>query len=181
MYFLLFIVLLLAMVVYALFDKRATIAFALDTNRNDMHLLFYWLYPLMMARMEMLHYSPHLTIYLLKTPVYTKTLKSKKNRKTNLFDTAQALQLTEGYAKAYYGLDNPFHTAVTSGAIDLFRSFFPNIPIEQIPDFMPGHEYVVIQAGVKLNIGKTLFRMIRQKSQNKIRKRSGSYGSVQYN
>lgn len=180
MYFLLFILLLLALVFYALFDKPATIAFALDTNRNDMHFLFYWLYPLIMARVEMLNYSPHLTIYLLKIRVYSKNVKSKKNKKTNLLDTAQALQLSETYAKAFYGLDNPFHTAVTSGFVDMFDSLFPNIPIEQIPDFVPDHEYVVIQAGAKLHIGKTLFRILKQKSQNKKMKRSGNYGSAQY-
>lgn len=180
MYILLFLLIFLFMMVYAVFDKLSVLAFQIDTSRNDMHLIIYWLYPLFMAKVEMLDYSPHLNIYVFKIRVYSKTMQRKRKQNQGLTEMFQLLALQDSYAKLYYGLNTPFNTAIAGGIIGLLNVFINNISVFQYPDFIPGDEYFVIQAGSKLNVGKTIVRFVRMKYFHNKMKRSDKYGSVQY-
>lgn len=180
MYILLFFLLLLATFVYALFDIYSVIAFQLDTDRNDVHLTIRWLYPFFMAKIAMINYSPHLDMFLFNIRIYSKAVKAKTQQKQNPADMMRKLELKDAYANIYYGLDNPFTAGIACGILGYLSASLKNIALTQFPVFVPEHEYIVIQAGSKLNIGKTSVRFIQDwYAKNKI-KRSDQYGSVQY-
>jgi hypothetical protein len=180
MYFLLFLILLLAVIVYSLFDKLSVLEFQFDTNRDDMHLFIYWLYPLFMAKVEMSNYSPRIHLYFFKMRIYSKGLKKKAKQNQKSSGIIQLLEFQDSHAVIYYGFKNPFETGIATGVIEFLRSIVSNISISQFPDFIPDHEYLVVQAGSKLNIGITLVRYIRMQFDINKTKRSNQYGSVQY-
>lgn len=164
MYFLLFLFLLLAILVYSLFERLSTLAFQLDTDRNDMHLLFYWLYPLITAKIQMVNYCPHLDVYLLTKRVYSKNIINKDNKENNVrrqLNLIKAIDFKDAYAKIRFGLENPFATSIASSAIGLLQYYVNQISIQISPDFVPEHEYIVIQAGAKLSIGKTAVNILK--------------------
>lgn len=177
MYFFLFIVLFLVMIVYSMFDKLLVLSFELDTNRNDMHLIIYWLYPIFMAKVIMSEYSPQLNVYLFNLRIFSKNMQVKSQQNKSFI---QYLELEETYANLYYGLSNPFNTAITTSIIQMIKTFTPDVCIIQYPDFISGEEYIVMQAGSKLNIGKTIIRFVRIKSFQNNMKRSDKHGSTQY-
>lgn len=180
MYLLFFFILLLAVFVYALFEKLSTLAFQVDTDRNDIHVLFYWLYPLITASVQMLNYSPHLDIYLLKMRVYSKNIQKRTDNAPKQWDFIKTIDFKDAYAQIRYGLENPFETSMASSMIGILQQYVNQISIQLYPDFVPDHEYVVIQAGAKLNIGKTLVNVLKLRNSLRKIKRSENYGSVQY-
>jgi hypothetical protein len=160
MFFLITLIAILALVALALIialnKQLSTVAFQLDTARNDLHLLMYWYYPFFMAKVEMQDYSPLLDVYLFKKHVFSKVLRHKAGKKQHPFHLLRALDYSDAYAVVHYGLDNPFHTFVASEIVEMMSSAFEEISILQYPNFTSDREYVAIQAGAKLNIGKTL-------------------------
>lgn len=178
MYFLLFLILLIAMIGVAMFETSAAITMQLDTDREDFHASFFWLYPLFSSKITMMNYSPLMTFYIFKKRVYSKTIK-KKPKQTNRMDYLQAAVLSDKYANFSYGLEDPFVTGFASGILQMLQAVFGGVSIQQMPDFLSQQDYIRISAGAKLNIGKTLVQFIRMWKENKM-KRSGHYGSIQY-
>lgn len=160
MYLLLFIVLLLALLIYSLFEKLSVLTFQLDTDKSDVHLTFSWLYPFITAQVRMMNSAPYLDIYLLKAHIYSKKIKKQK-KKSNYQFNLQSINYKDAYANIYYGLENPFATSVTSGILAIFHQYASQVSTRLYPDFIPAHEYVMIDAGAKLNIGKTLMGFLR--------------------
>lgn len=179
MYFFIFIIFLLGTIIISLFDIPATWKFKLDTNQNIMFLKFYWLYPVIFAKVEMQDYCPYLNVFLFKKQVYSK--------KYQLFNKSggnqgyiHSLVLNDFYVNTSYGLKSPFSTGIASGIIEILHSNFRNISIFQYPDFLSANDYIMIDAGSLLNVGKTLLNIVRLKYSNNKFKRSNRYGTVQY-
>lgn len=178
MYFFISIILLLATMIIAFFEISAKWTFRLDTDQNMLFLKFYWLYPVFFAKVEMLNYSPHLNIFIFKKCVYSKNYQLDKNKQNQGY--IHSLVLNELYVKTSYGFQNPFSTSIASGIIGILQLNFKNISFFQHPDFLSANEYIIIEAGSLLNVGKTLLNVIRLKHSNKKFKRSNRYGTVQY-
>lgn len=170
MYLLLFIVLLLSIFVMLAFTRLSTVAMQLDTDRNDFHFLFYWLYPLLKSRVEFSNYRPLLTVYLFNIRVFSKVLRAnkKKKQKQPVLDYYHALDLRNLSMKASYGLGNPFTTGIFAGTIGLFAPFLRNAEIVTYPDFFSAGDYISVQASAKMNIGNTVLSMLRLKRKNKM-------------
>jgi uncharacterized spore protein YtfJ len=115
MYFLVFILLFMSLFVLMLFNKPAIIFFEFDTNQDDLYLLFYWLYPLLKFRVQIINYTPFLFIYLFRIRIYSKAIKAKTEKKQITVEDYHALVLNSTYAKLYYGLSNPLVVSVTVG------------------------------------------------------------------
>lgn len=179
MYLLVFIILLLILLFVLSYVKEAVIRLRFDTNQNDMYLLITWLYPLLKANITMAGYSPFITVYVFNRSIYSKSLKTEKKRR-DYSKYLKALSLRDTYAKINYGLDDPFSTGIASGIIHIIQSYFENISISHTPDFVPEQGYIVLEAGTKLNLAKTLIKLIRNRHADRKNQRRERYGSVQF-
>lgn len=166
MNFLILILLLLFMFGLAISYHFVLIDIQLDTNQNKMNLLFYWLYPMFKAKVVMENLKPKITIYLFKKKIFTKTIKVKKGVKKPAFSYYKFLVLKDSNVSIQYGLNNPFSTGITAGLIEIIQTYFNNIPITQVPDFVPSNDYVTLEASTKINVGKTLAKIVRSKVTN---------------
>lgn len=178
MYFLLFIVILFLLVVFALFEKPSHVLFLFDTDQNAFFLLFHWLNPLLVAKVEMVNYFPCLSIFFLHKQIYLKKINRHKRAKSKAINVKN-LSLQDSYLTASYGLNNPFSTSMVNGIIEMICPFIQGFTVSETPDYLADHEYILFKAETDLNIGKTLAKMIRLKFQNS--KRSDNYGSIEYN
>ncbi|GEM_PF-2025187 len=172
------IILLIFVFVLLLFEKRSAIVFFLDTGENDMHLYFSWLPPLLKAKIEIAP-SPLLTVYLFHMRVYSKPLRSQRKERPFL-TYRNALVLDDSYVQVYYSLSDPYLTGIACGIISIAQAVFDKISVLQVPDFIPGNDYIVLKAGAKLSIGQTLYRIARLNRANWKNKRRNLNGSVQY-
>lgn len=170
MYFILFLLLLVILVLYF---KPLIISFRFNTDENILNLNFYWLYPFIRAKIELINYSPLLSIYLFGFCLYSKPLKFKKRKRKLNFINFRTLALKNTYSEVYYGLNNPFITGITNVIIQFIQSFFNDIAIEHYPNFIPDNEYLIIKSGTELNIGKTINQILLQYG-----KRRKKYGSI---
>jgi hypothetical protein len=148
-----------------LFNKAAVITFKFNTIQDELFLFFNW-FDMLKGKLQMSDYAPFLTVYLFGFKIYSKAVKNtgKKNKKKKLPDYFKSLSIDNSYANIYYGFDDPSSTGITSGIIRILQAYFKGISIAQFPDFIPDKEYVSINAGTKLNIGKTILNYAKYKS-----------------
>lgn len=170
MYFLLFILLLLSLFVYLSFYKAVTLHLLLNTNENDLHLWFYWLYPLIKAKLEPSDYSPHLTVYLFNVRVYSKTLrkKSKKRDPLQMLNYARAADLYNISLTTSYGFLSPAQTGLLGGVFAIVGQYFGSAEISQYPCYLAGEDFIIIDAAAQLNVAKTLIAFLRLKKNSRV-------------
>ncbi|MDF2686424.1 MAG: putative rane protein [Clostridia bacterium] len=161
MYFLIFILLLLTLFVIMIFNKAAAITFKFDTIQDKLYLFVNWFD--VTAKIQMSDYTPFLTVYLFKYKIYSKAIKNS-GKKKKILDYYRSLAVDNSYADIYYNFNDPSSTGITSGIIRVLQAYFKGISIAQFPDFIPSKEYVSINAGTKLNIGKTILNYAKSKS-----------------
>jgi hypothetical protein len=170
MYFLLFILLLLALFVLLLFYTTIYIKVEYSTNDNRLIVDLSWLNSLIHAKVYVESNGTIVSVYLKRIRIFSKLIKPKGGKK-NKWKYIKALDLNDSFANVYYGLDNPFSTGIVSGIIQMIQFSFKNIQISQFPDFLSVQEYVRINAGTELNPGKTLAKLMRIKLENKRKRR----------
>jgi hypothetical protein len=171
MYLLILILLLLAFFVCLLFFKPMDVTLLLNTNQDQISIKLNWIESLLTAKVQINPGASVLSIFLFKNRIYSKPLHPKKQKKRNkltFVDYLYSLSLQKMYASIYYGFKDPFDTGITSGILQFIEQTFQGVLIKQYPDFIPGKEYIIINAGAELNLGKTMIAMMNDK-QKKIR------------
>lgn len=155
MYFIIFL-LLFALLFIALFIViPVKISFLLDTDRIKMQVRFMWLYPLVEIKASMLNYSPHVTVYLLRKKVFSKSMKITKKQKSGVYRYFDYSYLKDTEINAQYALGNPFNTAMANILIQLTKQFLKGSFCSE-PDYMSDHAYIFLQASTRFNIGKSV-------------------------
>ncbi|MCX7614381.1 MAG: hypothetical protein N2Z65_01335 [Clostridiales bacterium] len=175
MYFLLFVLLIFVISGILLFLRPVIISFILDTDHDEIHATGCWLYPFLKVSVHIKN-APVLSVFLFHRKIYSKPVKRKK--KKDFKRSFQSLHLTNTYLKVNYGLNNPFYTGTMYSVIGMIQSFLHIESISQIPDFLPNKEYVIVNAGAKLWIGKTILNDLRTKFPGKRKKRREYIGSI---
>lgn len=170
MYFLLFILLLPALFVLLLFYTFVTVKLEYSTNTNELTASLRWL-NLLFAKVNVKSNSSSVSVSLSRIRIFSKVFQGKRGKKGSYWKYIRSLDLNDSFANVYYGLTNPFTTGIASGIVQMIGSCFGGIHISQFPDFMPAHEYVYINAGTELNMGKTLANIMRIKLENKRKRR----------
>ncbi|HEX2939179.1 MAG TPA: hypothetical protein VHO66_09720 [Ruminiclostridium sp.] len=181
MYLIIFILLVLAFIILLMFYVPAFIKAKIDTDINDYDVMIYWLSPIFKAKVEIENFAPHLSIYLFDKRVYKKAVKPQKGQKKfSVSDYYQALELSNSYVNARYGLDSPFATGIASSIVGIIGSYFKNVFVTQSPDFLPFNDYILINAGTQLNVGKSAVNLVKIYADNKNSRRNDEYGTVRY-
>lgn len=183
MYAFLSLAFLITVFIILLFLKPVVILFRFNTETDEMDMIFYWIKPFLKGRVVMENSMPVLSLFIFNMRILTRKIKKQGGRQ-NIQRLLKTLDFSDVYIRAYYGLLNPAATGVVFGMLGVVQSIVnsltDDVEIEQYPEFMPFEEYLVINTGVKLNIGMTLINFLHLRFQHAKRKRSGKYGSVQF-
>lgn len=163
---------------WLLFGVPIVLYFTFDTNREIMRLSVYWLRPFIKATVKMADFKPTVTVFIFNKRVYSKAIERKQAHKYDWRSLPAALKLKETKIKTRYGMSNPFSTGIFCGAVETLRAMLGLDNFEHHADFLSENEFVFIEAQSKLNIGKTLFNLLKLKPVNlgmKRRKVDGYY------
>ncbi len=104
----------------------------------------------------------HISIYLLNLRIRSGQIIRGKSG----LSMRKALSIDETYLKARYGLNTPYLTGLMLIPTSIIG--MSNMDsFELIPDFFSNHEYIHVEGGTKLNIGKTIINILRLKEKSR--------------
>lgn len=173
MYLIFFLVLLISALILALFMELAYVTFGLNTDAQELLITVSWFRKAVFVQFQQKGPSKKLSVHLSKQCILSRTIHPKQRHGRNYWSDFHALSLEQARCHAFYGFSDPFLTGISSGFSPAVQSAVPNIPIEMTPDFFSDHAYLIVEAESKINPGKTLVNLLR----NKIDKRSNkNYG-----
>ena len=154
-YILLIVIAFFLLLLFA-FDAKLKLVF--DTDRDDMHLSVYWIYPFIKGTGSIENSRPVVDVYFFRMHLFKKTVKTGKGRKTDLL---KIFDLKELSINTKYGFTTPYATGITCGAFNAASQFINIAFMNQIPDFMPAHDYIYLDAEASVNLGTSLTNLIK--------------------
>lgn len=150
----LILVLLLIFVAYLL-TQRLRLKLYMTLNGQGFAADIFCLYPLVKIHIELEHSIPYLYVYLFKIRVYkSRLIKNKKTRKK--LGLIKNVDVKDINVDTFYGLKNPYLTAIASGVIGAAKHLTSAITINHYPDFNAVNEYLRIEASGYLSLGNTI-------------------------
>ncbi|KUO76948.1 MAG: hypothetical protein APF77_19020 [Clostridia bacterium BRH_c25] len=155
--FIIFIIVLLLSVL--LFTVKSKVSLFFDSTNSDMHLTLFWLYPLLRSVMTKGENGLVLTIYLLNKRILTKQIKQKQNVYGNR-NILGNLNPTDIHVNTQYGFRDPFVTGLACSTVTMVSEFFNVESLRQKPDFLAINDYINLNATAKLNLGRSLLKLI---------------------
>lgn len=179
MIFVILILLILFLVIFLLFKYLLLISLLLDTDQNVLNLNIKWLYPFFESNVTMLNNKPFITIFLFNKKVYSK-VSQKREKQKNKTGNYSFPELRDINLRVSYSIDDPFPTGIISICFNAVQLFSKDIIIDQYPDFISDHAYIVLEADGKLNLGDFIIQNLKSRYYNNKIKRSKKDGSVQF-
>lgn len=161
LYLLLLILLFAIMLVFAVALK---IAFTLDTRKDDMRLVLFWLYPFIKILAEGSMTSPALTVYLFRKKVYGGLMDTHKHAGGNRTELIKAACASDIRMDVNYGFRDPYITGITCGSINAASELADFMELSQNPDFMADEDYIRLDATANINMGNTILNYIKSKA-----------------
>lgn len=160
LYVLLLILLSAIMLVFAVALK---IAFTLDTRKENMKLVLFWLYPFIKITAEGSMTSPLLTVYLFRRKVYEglAAARGQAGRRSGIIKAASASDIRMDID---YGFRDPYVTGITCGSINAVSEIADFAELSQNPDFITDEDYIRLDATASVNIGSTLLNYLKGKA-----------------
>ena len=148
---------------------RIIFTFTLDSNRAEINLTIFWLYPFLKILVSNESGEFILSAFLFNRKAFRKVLGTGKE-KTHVRDLIKYVKLINVNANADYGFRNPFTTGVVCGAVNIASQFINIDSINHNPDFTADTDYVHVDGSAKVNPGFTLVRIFQsQKTKNKLK------------
>lgn len=156
LYVLLSAVLLLLILLFAVKSK---VDLVFDSTDSDIHFTLFWLYPLLKSVVTREKSGFVMTVYLFNRKVLTRLLNPKQNvsKKENVL---RLFNPTDIHVDTRYGFRDPFVTAMASSAITMASGYFNVESLNQKPDFLATNDYISLDATAKLNLGRSLLKLI---------------------
>jgi hypothetical protein len=153
------ILIILALLVFLVIPIKLHLLLCLDTG---FYFTVAW-HKIFKVKAELKEIDMYMSIYFLNWRIKTNRLLKKKSG----LSMRKALSIDETYLKACYALNTPYQTGLMLvpmsiiGKLPSIRSF------ELIPDFFSSQEYIYVDGGTKLNIGKTINNILRLKEKKR--------------
>lgn len=161
-YVILALVLILLLFSYAIFKKPMNITVVFDTDALDLHLNARWLFPFWEMKVVMDNYMPLMSIYIFKKEITRKHLKNTKQSKITSY--YHYCKFQNSYVNTFYSLNDPFATSIVHIVTSYLGLFVDEESLHDTPDFLADHSYVAIKAGSDLNLGKSAWQFVKNKS-----------------
>ncbi len=165
MYFLLFLLLLCAMLIYLVYKYPLEVRFVFDSDKMDMHATAFWLKPLIKITAKPADTRLKISLYIFNKKLISRLMtKASGKKRRGRVDQLKALSVQDSRVEIFYGLNEPAVTGVLCGLISSFNSIVGIKELKQYPNFLPYEEYILISANIKINMGKTIANLIMLKS-----------------
>lgn len=157
---LLYILLIAALLlIVLLFTVASKIIIHFDTASSDLSLTLLWLYPVLKSVVSSENGRFILSIYFLNKRILKRQLMVSKGNMQNR-DLLKKINLTNINVSAQYGFKDPYFSALAFGAISMISRFFTLESLYQKPTFLVNDDYVNIDATARLNIGRSLLKLV---------------------
>ncbi len=160
---LLYIILLLLifLIVYDLVRGiRVNMHAVLNSNTMKMHISA--LNSLIRVVVDMENGTPYLTVYLLRARLFSVKLARKKA--SHMCGMAKNIKIENLDVSASYGFNDPFMTAMASGAFGALASLFRINSLVLAPNFMSDEQYALMDASANIKVGHTIWGYLTNKT-----------------
>lgn len=160
---LLYIILLLLifLIVYDLVRGIRVKIHAILTS-NTMKMNISALNSLIRAVVDLESGTPYLTVYLLRARLFSVRL--VRNKASHMGRMAQNIKIENLDVSASYGFNDPFITAMASGALGALASFFRINSLVLAPNFMSDEQYALMDASANIKVGHTIWGYLTNKT-----------------
>ena len=161
--FLYVLLLILLFAVVLVFAVALKIAFTLDTKKEDIKLVVFWLYPFIKITAEGSVATPLLTVCLFKKKVYGSRINTRPqtSRGTGIIKAASASEIRMDID---YGFRDPYITGITCGSINAASRLADFAELRHNPDFVTDEDYIRLDAAANVNIGHTILNYLKGKA-----------------
>ncbi|HYE82009.1 MAG TPA: hypothetical protein VEG39_07575 [Clostridia bacterium] len=142
-----------------LFAVKSRINLVFDSANSDMHLTLFWLYPLLKSEIARKDGGFVMTLYLLNKRILTRQIKRKLGVSGNK-GVLRSLRPTDIHVDTRFGFRDPFVTGLACSAVTMISEFLNVESLHQKPDFLAINDYISLDATAKLNLGRSLAKLI---------------------
>lgn len=159
--FILLLLIIVAIFITLLFVDDLKVKLLFNTDKSDMNVTLFWLYPLIKVFVTIEDTGPALTFYLFNKHIFKKFIKEGKDKASSM-DLIKIANPKEIRINANYGFSNPFTTGITCGVMEIASQFINIESIKHNPDFMTISDYIYLDATANVNLGTTFINLLRQ-------------------
>lgn len=150
--------------IYLMFAAAMQILFTFNSQSETFKVAFFWLYPFLEGVISLEDENLILTVMLFRKQIFRKELMQGGREKTKghlSLKLAGQVKPWDIRINVAYGFKDPSATGIACGAINVAASLLDVRSLEQAPDFMPGSNYVNIDAEARINPGTTLVNLYK--------------------
>jgi len=147
------------LLIVLLFTVASKIIVHFDTASSDVNVTLLWLYPVLKSVVSSENGRFVLSVYFLNKRILKRQLKTA-NRKLQNMNLIKKIKLTDIKINAEYGFKDPYFTGLLFGTINMISIFFTLESLIQSPDFLVCDDYVHVDASAKLNVGRSLLKLV---------------------
>lgn len=147
------------LLIVLLFTVRSKIDVVFITCDSDMHITLLWLYPLLKSVVTRVNGRLSVSIYLLNKKVLTRQIYKKQSPSVSA-NIIRHLNPTDICVDTQYGFRDPFFTGLACSAVTMASEYFNVKSLNQKPDFLAASDYIDVDATARLNLGKSILKLI---------------------
>jgi len=153
---LLSMILLLTILLFTVVSK---IIFHLDSTTSELNLTLLWLSPFLRSELSPEGNKLILEVFVFNKRILKKAIEAKKKPTRNK-SFIRNIHPTDINVNMQYGFRDPYFIGLVSSAVSMITQLFNVESLDQKPDFVAFDNYVSMDATAKLNLGRTLLKLI---------------------
>ena len=155
LYILIIALLLFAVLLFTVASK----IFVHFNSFSDLNVTLIWLYPVLKSVISSENDSFILSIFLFNKRILKKqlTINRINTQNRNFFSK---IQPTDIHVSAQYGFKDPYFTGLIFGGINMISKFFTLESLYLRPNFLASDDFINIDATAKLNLGRSLLKLV---------------------
>ncbi len=157
---LLYILIIAALLlIVLLFTVASKIIIHFDSAASDFNITLLWLYPVLKSVVSWSNDRFILNVYFFNKRILKRQMISGKTDMQNR-NLLRKINPTDVNISAQYGFRDPYFTGLAFCAINIISKFFTLESLYQKPSFLANDDYVEIDATARLNLGRSLLKLV---------------------
>jgi hypothetical protein len=146
------------LVVVLLFTVAAKVIVHFNSSA-DLNVILLWLYPILKSVVSSENDSFVLSVYLFNKRIFNRQLAVSKIIMQNK-NLLNKINPTDIHINAQYGFKDPYFTGLIFGVINMISRLFTLESLYQRPNFLAIDDFINIDATAKLNLGRSLLKLV---------------------
>lgn len=147
------------LLIILLFTVASKLIMHFDTTSSDFNVTLLWLYPFLKSVVSKENDVFVLSLYFFNKRIFRRQLLGTQGSIQNK-NTLGKIKLTDLHIAAEYGFIDPYLTGLFHGAISIISKFFPVDVLYQQPSFWVNDDYIKIDATARVNLGRTILKLV---------------------